>query len=258
MKNVDVVIVNYRAVELTKKAVASVVDDPSLHEVLVFDNASPDNDLEGLREFAKNKPVRIIASVDNLGFGQGNNSAVEASSAQYLFFLNCDAELFEGTLGDLSAELETDRGLGIVAPKVFLPDKATIQRDAQGIFPTFWRLLSGQTKRYVQSQNPDWVSGVAFMARSKDFRDLGGFDKRYFMYYEDIDLCWRYRRSGKGIKINNQVKVFHLGGASHDSTPAQKANYFQSQEIYLRRIGTSRMALGLYRILRGLYGRKYQ
>ena len=257
MKNVDVIIVNYRAAELTKKAIESVLNDPNLHEVLVVDNASPGDDLGILQAFTKDKPVKMVVSDKNLGFGQGNNLAVKQATAPYLFFLNCDAELFEGTLSDLVTELEKNPKLGLVAPKVFLPDRTTVQRDAQGIFPTVGRLLSGRTKKYEQSAEPDWISGVAFMARTEDFRRLGAFNPDYFMYYEDIYLCWKYRQAGLNIKVNDRVKIFHLGGASHSSTPEQKKNYFRSQETYLKKIGTSKIALGLYRAARWLYGRKY-
>ena len=257
MKSVDVIIVNYRTPDLSKQACDSVLTDPAVNKVWIVDNSSADDSCQLLQKYAAGKPVEVISSTENLGFGEANNLAAKKSTARYIFLLNSDATLFAGNLESLVDNLEQAESVGIVAPQILLTDEQAVQLDAQGIFPTASRIIFRKTRQYIQSQTPDWVSGVSLLVRREEFLNIGGFDKEYFMYFEDVDLCWRYRQSGKKIVVVPEVKVVHLGGGSHSSTSKQKQTYFSSQRLFLRKSGAGRITLLLLKIITWIYGKRY-
>jgi N-acetylglucosaminyl-diphospho-decaprenol L-rhamnosyltransferase len=253
MKNVDVIIVNYRTKELTAAAVRSVLREPELARVLIVENTSGDDSADYLRDAFINQPVEILISAKNLGFGGANNFAATLSTAKYLFFLNSDAVLRPGGLDLLRTALEEHPKTGVVAPAVYIADGETLQSDAQGAFPTPLSLMTRGSKKTITDLHPDWVSGVAFMVRREEFLDVGGFDPVLFMYYEDIDLCRRYRAAGFTILRELKAEVVHLGGASRQSSLKQKTQYFQSQDQYLRLAGYLSLSRLLVRIMRSPY-----
>ncbi len=252
MKSVDVIIVNYRTAKLTIDAVRSVLQEPETNRVIVVDNASGDDSLVALRQAFVGKPVDVLSSPDNLGFGGGNNLGARHSRADYLFFLNSDAFIVPGCLTPLLSAMKDDEKLGLVAPKIVLPDRKTVQADAVGIFPTPFTILFQHGKKPVSGE-PDWISGVAFMARREQFLRLGGFSRELFLYFEDVELCHRYHKNGFTIGQVPSAVVVHLGGQSQQSTRLQKDRYYRGQDQYLRLVGASWLGRVLVRLLRYPY-----
>lgn len=250
---VDVVIVNYKTKDYTKSAVESVLHEKCLVKVIVVDNDSGDGSIEYLKDYFKGKKVEIVARDKNDGFGAGNNAGIRRATSEYVFCLNSDAEIEQESLDSLVAEMQKDSRLGLLAPEIFLPGGKIKQKDSQGWFPNSKSIILRKDKAYIEDLNPDWVSGVAFLARTKEFKDLGGFDPNFFMYFEDIELCWRY--SGAGFKIGRTVsaKVFHHGGVSKKSKVWQKDQYYRSQDYYLKVCGESYWNRLLVRIIRYPY-----
>jgi N-acetylglucosaminyl-diphospho-decaprenol L-rhamnosyltransferase len=114
-----------------------------------------------------------------------------------------------------------------------------LQADAQGDLPTAGAILLRRTRRHHDRVAPGWVSGVALMVRRAEFLAVGGFDPAFFMYYEDVDLCRRYRARGLELERVVEACVVHEGGRSRVSARAQKRAYDRSQDLYLTRIGTA-------------------
>ncbi len=111
-----------------------------------------------------------------------------------------------------------------------------------GVFPTPLRLIMRRARAVPNRDEPDWITGAAFMARRDEFLALGGFAEELFLYYEDVDLCWRYRQAGKRIVVEREAHVVHLGGRGRLSTKQQKLASFESQDLYLKRAGHSPLA----------------
>lgn len=234
-EDVAVVIVNFRTPHLTAAAVESVLREPETSEVVIVDN-SPHRSEE--RAFLHDDPrVRVEVSNDNIGFGRASNTGAYRVRSPYLFLLNSDATVQSGCLQALRTVLDTQARVGLAAPQVFLPDATTPQRDAQGSFPTLWSIATRRDIHRHPSDTPDWVSGVAVMARRADFLRLGGFDEAYHMYLEDVDLCHRYRDAGFEIRREDLAGVVHLAGASRTSSDLQRRAYAASRETYLKRRG---------------------
>jgi len=248
--SVSVLIVNFRTPDLTIDAVESALREPETTEVVVVDNASGDDSVSRLEAaFADRDTVKLIASSDNIGFGRANNLAAKHAASEWLFLLNSDATCHPGVLSVLLAEADKDPSIGVLAPTIFLPDGQP-QPDTYGVFPTALRTLTRATKAPADPVSPDWLSGCAMLIRRADFLAVEGFDQDLFMYFEDVLLCYRIRERGKTMRRVAGVGVTHLGGASRASSTAQKRQYYASQDIWLKRIGTPSVLIALIRLLR--------
>lgn len=253
MKNVDVIIVNYKTPALTVEAVQSVLREPEVNNVYVIDNGSEDDSKKIFSEKMPTEYTELIWLNNNLGFGQANNLGARAAKASYIFLLNSDATVKPGTLALLVALLEQNPQVGIAAPIIYLEDGVTLQADAQGNFPTASAILTGRSRRPANSFSPDWVSGVAILCRRQEFLEIGGFSPELFMYFEDVELCYRYHRAGKKVARVPGTGVIHLGGSSFKQTSYKKKLYYLSQDTYLRLTNTSFLGRSLVRILRAPY-----
>lgn len=254
--SVSVIIVNYHTPQLTQEAAESALADPLVGEVIIVDNSvrsqtEDDSKLQSWAEAESN--VLWDKQVENLGFGSANNVGAKKAHLPYLFLLNSDATLQPGALARTLPLLD-DIHIGLAAPPVYLSN-GTLQPDVCGSFPTPWGLVTRATARECTSENPDWLSGVALLVRRTEFLEVGGFAPALFMYYEDVELCWRYwRRLGRRTcRLTHGPGVVHLGGASRVSTIAQKKAYFQSQDYYLAHAGFSWATRVVVQIVRWPY-----
>jgi GT2 family glycosyltransferase len=163
--------------------------------------------------------------------------------------------LQEGGLASVVSVLESDPGVGLVAPPVYRDDGVSRQPDVCGRFPTPLRLLTRSSTADCTSDRPDWLSGVALLVRREEFIEIGGFDENIFLYYEDIELCHRYRTIfEKGCRrVVDGPGVVHIGGASRQSRRGQKALYYAAQDYYLEKAGHSAAARLLVRAARVVY-----
>lgn len=218
---VSVVIVSYNSRELLEACLASI--EPEQYDrVIVIDNASTDGSAQLIRE---NFPwVTLIASDKNHGYGGAANLAVASCSSKYVLLLNCDTLLQPGSLQALSEYLDLHPQAAIVGPALVGPD-GTRQASCYS-FPTPLQVLLRETSLskawpYAQSNDPPrfaravpWVLGAALTIRKQAFESVGGFDRSFFMYYEEVDLCYRLKRSGWQTHFLPSATVTHIGGAS--------------------------------------------
>ena len=240
-----VVVVNFRTKELTVDAVASVLGDPLVEEVVVVDNGSGDGSVAYLRSVLPDPRVRIVESPVNLGFGRGVNLGVAGAHARLLFLLNSDAVARPDALDRLRRVLAEDAGVGVVAPAVYSADGRTLQPDAFGPLPAPRALLRTRPGRRGRPSDgaPAWVSGVAMMLRRDDFLALGGFDPDFVMYLEDVDLCRRIQASGKRVTREPSASVVHLGGRSGTTRATRVDQFHRSKLVYLRKTGAGPVQL---------------
>ncbi len=129
---------------------------------------------------------------------------------------------------------------GIISP-LLKTKSGACQPFTFGVFPTFLRLLSQNLKKkqnIPQEKNiieTDWVSGCALMIRKNLFKEIGGWDENYFLYYEDVDLCKRVKNKGHKIAVNLKTEITHLGGESFNEHKVQKKHYYTSQDYYFKK-----------------------
>jgi N-acetylglucosaminyl-diphospho-decaprenol L-rhamnosyltransferase len=229
------VIVNYEAGPLLIDCVRSVLADTSAGpvELVVVDNGSRDGSVEALQTAFPE--VRVVRSPGNVGYARGANFGIAASYAPVIAVLNADLTVMPGSAGALVARLEQDARLGAVGPRVRNLDGSDYPSARRlpsipvavghGLLGLWWP-SNPFTKRYRQldadparGRRVDWVSGSALWLRRDALDAVGGWDERYFMYMEDVDLCWRLRRGGFGIAYEPAGEVVHVQGAVTSRQP---------------------------------------
>lgn len=233
-------------------AVCSVPDIPL--EVILADNGSSDG---GVEDAALSFPsVRILRNPDNPGFGAANNRAVRESSGEFLLFLNTDTIFQPGAMKALLSALRADDGAAAAGPLLF-PGEGKVQVSfgnrvdffgqlVQKLFlnPFHKRALLRKPKR----RTPGWLSAACLLCRRSAFEKAGGFDERFFLYFEDIDLCLRMRKAGGRLLFIPEARVFHEGGATTGVRPARsRLAYRKSQTLFYSK-HASRGSLRLLRI----------
>ncbi len=231
MARVSIITVNYKVAQLVEELVASVAKYPPCDdwEMIIVDNASGDEDVNLLRRLAERIPgVRLIESRENVGFGAGNNLGVVAASGDYFIFLNPDMVVGEGCLGGLVEHLESRPECGIAAPHIcwgdgsFQPTGRAFPNPLTGLFgraTILSKLFPNNpfTKQQLidlaEATEPtevDWAAGMAWAVRRDEFLKAGGWDERYFMYWEDADVAYTYKH-----KLNLKTQYVPASRATH-------------------------------------------
>jgi hypothetical protein len=232
---IDIIIVshNTRAELLTCLASLHEPRPASVERVVVVDNASGDGSPAAAR--ANWPAVSVVALDRNLGFGAANNVALRESQAEFVLFLNSDTVAPPGAIDRLLERLRA-RGAAAAGPRLvdrsgrpevsfgrMLTPAAELAQRARV------RLAAGNgwlARRYAtglvsRERVVDWVSGACLLARRDAVAAAGGFDERFFLYEEDVDLCAALRARGGAILFTPRATVVHLRGQSVGrSTPA--------------------------------------
>ena len=159
--------------------------------------------------------VKTIRNASPRGFATNHNAAFELTGGSFFCVLNPDIRVTADPFSELVKELASP-AVGAVAPLILDPDGAI--EDSARPFPTLSSLvrkaLGAEPKRYYEigkeSISPDWVGGMFILLRSDAFAAVGGFDTRYHLYYEDVDLCARLRLAGYDIRLVPSASVVHL------------------------------------------------
>jgi GT2 family glycosyltransferase len=231
-KNNDlaVSIVSYNSIDFLKECLESIFKNPPSvgYGVIVVDNASEDGTVDYLR---KNYPaVILISNSKNIGFAAANNQAIKNSSSKYIVLMNSDCEVYEKSLDKLVQFMEENSGVGIAGPKIINSD-GTTQLSCRR-FPSLLDAAAHNilgdifpdnpfTKKYkladVSRDKPfkvDWVSGSCMIIRRKALEDTGGLDENYFMYIEDVDICYRMWQKGWAVYYCPEAEIMHHAGGS--------------------------------------------
>lgn len=202
--------------------------------IVVADNGSTDGSVEALR--AADPDAVIVETGANLGYGGGvNRAAATIAGAEILLVSNPDVVVAPNAVEAMVAALDADATLGVVGPRIdntegtLYPSARTFPRLVDAVGHAFLGLIAPEnrfTKRYrlldwdhATARRVDWVSGACFAIRAELFRAIGGFDHRYFMYLEDVDLCRRVTDAGYAVGYEPSARVMHVQGVSAGQLP---------------------------------------
>ena len=227
--DLSIVIVNYQTFELTRDAINSILkySYPFSYEILVVDNASNDDSLKQLQEYFTDK-IKFIASEENKGFAYGNNLALRQVNSDYVLLLNSDTIVWENTLENIYNYMEKHSDVGACGCRVRLKngelDKAC-KRTFPNVKNSFFRLFHIPTKSKDDNYNLtdlpddevyeiDCLTGAFMFVRNEALENAGLFDETFFMYGEDIDLCYRIKKEGWKIIYYGKDSITHLKGSS--------------------------------------------
>lgn len=259
---ISVVIVNYNTVDYLRECLSSIFKFMDITtEVIVVDNASTDKSVAMVKSTFPQ--VKLIESEKNLGFGLGNNLGVQHATQPYVFLFNSDAFLQMDTASALFDFMQKNPHVSCVTPRVVLPTTFEVQPKTFGFAPTLQRVLMQSIglnrifKRHSLFQGIDgdarwaremavgWVSGVCMLIRREDFLKVGGFDVRFFMYCEDVELCMKLSKLGKIILLDD-FPIVHYGGASSKSIAAKVRNSVWQQRHLLMILGDNQGVIAAF------------
>jgi N-acetylglucosaminyl-diphospho-decaprenol L-rhamnosyltransferase len=234
--NTVALVVNYNARAHLLACISSLRAE-GVAAVVVADNASVDGSEAAVR--AADPDVTYVQTGANLGYGTGVNRAAAAadpaSAKDFLLCMNADARLEPGAVEAMLAPFRDHPRLGIVGPRitgsdgVLYPSVRTFPSHVDAVGHAILGMVRPDnrfTRRYrmldwdhAAAADVDWVSGACFLIRRACWDDLRGFDESYFMYGEDVDLCWRARAAGWAVAYEPTARVVHVQGVSTDRHP---------------------------------------
>jgi len=244
MKRTSIISVNFNQPAVTIDFLRSVKSntDANFTEVIVVDNGSRED--HG-KDFLAEYPALIyIRSNENLGFAGGNNLGIKAATGDYLLLLNNDTEITANLITELSSELERDESIGMVSPLLLYYDSPdtiqyagftemnylTCRNSGIGSMET----NNGQYDR--DSRQTAFCHGAAMMCRRADLDFVGLMEDHYFLYYEELDWCEKFKRAGKKIWFTGRTKVYHKESMSVGKESIIKT-YFMTRNrlLFIRR-----------------------
>ena len=262
MISVSIIIVNFRTPEVTIACVRSIMDgQPADVEIIIVDNMSGDDSVELMTEALPKH--QIIASTTNGGFAAGCAQGVGVAKGEYLCFINSDCLVDSGAIDTMRSYLDEHTEVSLVAPRLLETD-GHIQHNVAKL-PTLKSVVSeyllgrlsgwyGDLERWDKPTQIESCSGAALMIRSDDYVAAGGFNQRYFMYVEDVELCFQLGKLGKRLVYLPDARMTHHGGvSSRDNVAKLNSMMHQNRIDYMNRhFPTVSAALARYAVSAGL------
>jgi GT2 family glycosyltransferase len=258
----DIVIVNYESTDLLFRCLESFNGSFKTIPTNVFiqDNNSKD-DLHRINLQFPN--VNIHKNNHNLGFSKAINKGISKGNAPYILILNPDTRFINSRILDVIEYMNKKPNVGVIGPKILNKDE-TIQGSARA-FPSFSTAFFGRNTILTRlfPNNPvsqknilntngksnkifevDWVSGACMLIRRKALEDVGGLDERFFMYFEDTDLCKRMWSKDWKVVYHPKFNLLHeVGGSSSQAVVCSVYNFHKSIYLYCRKYVNPRLFL---------------
>lgn len=235
--NLSVILVNYRGWKHLATCLQSLEPLAASNlqtELLVVDNCSNDGRLDAFRE--QFPFVRFILNSGNHGFANGCNRGAAAATGKYLLFLNSDIIATTEAVRGLVDTLEQHPEIMLLSCRQ--QNSAGKEEHPYALFPTIhtlngipraiykWRYKAVLAERFSMQQEliyPDWVSGSVILMRADDFVQTGGWCEDYWLYYEDVELCWRVNELGGKVALSNRFSMIHNHGGATRINPKTAA-----------------------------------
>lgn len=246
--DVTAILVNYNAGNELAVALRSIQSDCAQveWEAVIVDNASSDNSAAIVETFPR---ATLIRNPANVGFGRAVNQAAAVATAPRLLLVNPDCRLVSGAISTLRSVLDAEPSCAVVGPRIFDPE-GTVQGSARGD-PDMLTGLFGRTgalrvllpflpvaRRNVVVEDAvrtgassvvvDWLSGACMLIRRDAFTAAGGFDERFFLYWEDADLCRRLRNRGFQVRYVPGASAVHQVGRSSQTARRSSIRAFHA------------------------------
>lgn len=237
--NVSIIIVSYKMKGLTLNCIKSIkeADWTGLsYEIIVVDNDSGEH-LGDILAW-QYPEVKFIQAKSNLGMGKADNLGLARAQGKYIVIMNPDTIAMRDTFKKLYNYMEANPKVGVVGPKQFNPDK-TVQASCYrwyGILTPIWRrtflgMIFGvkDMQRFFMSdfdkksiRQVDWLLGSFLFIRTSTLKQVGGFDERFFLYFEDTDLCKSFHEKNWQVVFNPEASIIHNHKRESAKTPWYK------------------------------------
>lgn len=260
----SVIIVSYNAMDFLVKCLDSLQKHlPKNSEVIVFDNNSPDREIENIAEDYPS--MQFILNPENLGFGRANNRAVNQAKGEWILILNPDTVIYEDFFPALFNYANSVENLGAIGVRMldgngdFLPES---KRNIPSPYASFSKLFSwfnGVGKTYYnktlqpnENGKVEILSGACMFMKKQVYEEVGGFDEQYFMYGEDIDLSFSLLNLGYQNYYLGEVYITHFKGESTVKDEKYLKNFYGAMEIFIEKYHKPKNPFLYYTMLAGL------
>ena len=236
----SVIIVSHKSASTLPSLLESLVAKlpPSSYESIVVDNSEDSHEHAQLQKLAQRFPLTLLHT-PNRGFGDACNRGAKKSRGLLLWFLNPDTEVRQVPFGAIMRLFQhnpaTILGANLFSQEGTPQPWAWALRDPSLSSLLLWRIRKPSHRPPLLPKNVAWVSGASMIMSKELFRQLGGFDTRFFLYFEDVDLCRRARKQGASVLLFPSLHVYHHGGESFFSHKEQKRLYYQSQLLFFQK-----------------------
>lgn len=267
----SIIIISHNTQSLTLQAIESLVRHTKgvKYEIIVVDNASTDDSVEKLTESIKS--IKLIKNKTNFGFARANNQGLEEAKGEYVLFLNSDTKFTKNILKGMIDWMDEHKDVGVVTCKL-LNKNGTLQPTG-GHFPSLLSVVSWMTIQdfplvdsfikpfhpkagfYKKQKELDWATGAFLLSRRDLLKKVGGWDTDYFMYTEDVDLCYRIKSLGKKVMFLPKWSIVHFGKASSSSANAIAREYEGVKLFYKKHYSAWRYWVLRLFLLTGALGR---
>ncbi|MCB8978368.1 MAG: glycosyltransferase family 2 protein [Ardenticatenaceae bacterium] len=258
----SIVIVSWNTKTLLAGCLDSVFANPPGcdFDVWVVDNASTDDSVQMVRQ--QFPQVELIVNQENIGFAPANNQAIERCNGRYVLLLNPDTEVLPGGLAELVEFMDSHPDTGAAGSRLLNPDHSlqpscypmlTLGRELWRLFHLDILLPYAQYRMYSwdveQPQRVEVIQGASFLVRREALEQIGLLDEAYFMYTEEVDLCYRLQKAGWQLFWIPRSKVIHFGGQSTQQVATNMFLQLYKSKIQFFRKHYGRFAAGAYKFI---------
>ena len=256
--NVSVIIVNYNSSSFIQDCFQSLLKNIDKNdEIIVVDNNSTDDSVEIIKKY---KNIKLIQLKKNLGYGAGCNTGAKNAKGNFLFFMNPDVQLLN-PINRIKKLYSENPDYSVIVPAVLISNKIyssiwrlpTVLREFFGDLNLIKRKYYPINKTYKQTtieiNKNQFASGAALFIKKDIFNKIGGFDKNFFMYFEDTDLFARIHALHDRSFLSSNVKITHLVGESSTGLGAKKTIYHYSSKFYYFKKHYPNMFFNIHRTL---------
>ncbi len=254
MIDLSIIIVNYNVKEFLQNLIHSIekaIENLSA-EIIVVDNASTDGSIELLK--SKFPFINLIENKTNLGFGKANNIGLQLSKGKYIAMINPDAIVSEDTFTKLINFFKENPDAGLATPKILNPD-GTLQLGCRRSFPGPWtsfcrvtglsglfpksKIFARYNLTYLpenQTFEVDAISGSFMVMKRGVYEKVGGFDEQFFMYGEDLDLCYRIQKAGYKVFYVHTAQAIHYKGESTKRSDIDEVRiFYDAMRVFVKK-----------------------
>jgi GT2 family glycosyltransferase len=259
LKKLTIIIINYNTKELLKKCldVLNVKNIPENYNIIVIDNNSPD----GSADMAQKIPghFEVVRLKENKGFPCAANTGIKKSLSEYYMILNSDTEVKQIQLAEMLKFMEDNPEIGAMTPFQF--NNKNESQLAWGRFPTFTSEIGRKIlqdaldkgkkwahRKLSKLKEPffvHWVAGSTMFLRNAALKEAGLFDEKFFIFFEDIDLCTRIRQSGWKIAVFPGIRAIHHRGESAKTDSMNASLHYRRSQLYFWKKHHNRLSFSM-------------
>lgn len=244
---ISIIIINWNTKDLLRACLESIYKYPPNvdYEIIVVDNASTDDSPRMVKtDFPQ---VRLIQNQANLGFAKANNQAIRQSESNFILLLNSDTEVTEGSISGLYQLAQMNAKAAITGPLIRNPNNKIEESCGQiqtpfAILATKLQRLSprllGFMRKWASHRTPSgieqvgWLTGACMLIRRSALNEVGLFDEKIFMYFEDADLCYRLSKADWLMIVDSSIEVFHHRGGTNANRQKRSDSAYKSSMRY--------------------------